>query len=112
AATTFPKPECVYQAMDRFYRSTGGSVGRGNYSLAISAKELIDETRDLLRSLFHCPNRQVVFEPTATISLNIIIQGLIQSGVKQVYISPFEHNAVTRTLHHFQKADQISVHQL
>lgn len=52
AATTFPKPECVYQAMDRFYRSTGGSVGRGNYSLAISAKELIDVINQITKSLY------------------------------------------------------------
>mgnify|MGYP004472075485 CR=1 FL=1 len=32
AATTYPKPECVYQTMDEFYRNTGGSAGRGNHS--------------------------------------------------------------------------------
>lgn len=112
AATTFPKPECVYKAMDQLYRSIGGSVGRGNYSLSLSAKGLIDETRNLLRTLLHCPARQVIFEPTATIALNIIIQGLIQGGAKRIYISPFEHNAVTRTLYHFQSLGLIEVHQL
>lgn len=112
AATTFPKPECVYQQMDQFYRQIGGSVGRGNYGRAVSAKCLVDETRELLKSLLHCPTKQVAFEPTATLSLNIIIQGLIQAGAKNIYISPFEHNAVTRTLHHYEEVQQIQVHQL
>lgn len=112
AATTFPKPECVYEAMDQFYRASGGSVGRGNYGIAKSAKKLIEETRGLLKDLLHCPSRQVIFEPTATIALNVIIQGLLQDGAKQIYISPFEHNAVTRVLHHFQSLGMIHVHQL
>ena len=41
-------------------------------------------------------------------ALNIIIQGLICKGAKTIYISPFEHNAVTRTLHHFEEAGTIS----
>lgn len=112
AATTYPKPDCVYSFMDEFYRNSGGSAGRGNYSLANSAKGLIDETRKLLQELLHCPAKQVVFSPTATIALNIIIQGIIATGVKNVYISPFEHNAVTRTLHHFEELGQIKVTQL
>lgn len=112
AATTYPKPDCVYSFMDEFYRNSGGSAGRGNYTLASSAKGLIDETRKLLQELLHCPAKQVVFTPTATIALNIIIQGIIATGVKNVYISPFEHNAVTRTLHHFEELGQIKVTQL
>ena len=106
AATTYPKPDSVYSFIDEFYRN------RGNYSLASSAKGLIDETRKLLQELLHCPAKQVVFTPTATIALNIIIQGIIATGVKNVYISPFEHNAVTRTLHHFEELGQIKVTQL
>lgn len=112
AATTYPKPECVYQKMDEFYRSSGASVGRGNYKLAQSAASLIGETRMLIQELLHCPAKQVVFEPTATIALNIIIQGIVQTGISNVYTSPFEHNAVTRTLHHFEKKGVIKVYQL
>lgn len=112
AATTFPKPECVYEQMDRFYRSAGGSVGRGNYGIALSARELLSDTRKRMKSLLSCPSKQIVFEPTATIALNIILQGLISAGAKTFYISPFEHNAVTRTLHHFEKQGGISVKQL
>ena len=112
AATTYPKPECVYQYMDEFYRDSGGSAGRGKYFMAQSAGSLIADTRKRIQELLHCPAKQVVFEPTATISLNIIIQGIIKTGIRNVYISPFEHNAVTRTLHHYENTENITVRQL
>lgn len=112
ASTTYPKPEVVYTSMDQLYRSNGANAGRGRYSLAQSASALIGETRALIQKLLHCPAKQVVFTPTATIALNIIIQGLICKGTKTIYVSPFEHNAVTRTLHHFEEAGMISVQQL
>ena len=112
AATTFPKPETVYQSMDQFQRQTGGSFGRGNYEFSNSAKGMVDDTRKAIKQLLHCPAKQVVFEPSATISLNIIIQGIIQKGARNIYISPFEHNAVTRTLHHYKKKGQIKVEEL
>lgn len=112
AATTFPKPESVYRFMDDFYRQSGANVGRGQYKIAQSAGSLINETRSLILDLFHCPAKQTVFTPTATIALNIIIQGLIKNGIKNVYISPFEHNAVTRTLHSFESTGLINVIEL
>lgn len=112
AATTFPKPECVYNQMDFIYRKMGGSFGRGNNAFSHSAKQLADETRILLQRIFHCPTKQVVFQPTATISLNVIIQGLIVSGAKTIFISPFEHNAVTRILHHYEDLKLITTRQL
>ena len=112
AATTYPKPEEVYSFMDRFYRECGASVGRGHYSLSRSTAQMVAETRSLIQDLLHCPAKQVVFTPTATIALNMIIQGVINAGAKNIYISPFEHNAVTRTLHHYEKSGQISVYQL
>ena len=112
AATTYPKPKEVYSFMDRFYRECGASVGRGHYSLSRSTAQMVAETRSLIQDLLHCPAKQVVFTPTATIALNMIIQGVINAGAKNIYISPFEHNAVTRTLHHYEKNGQISVYQL
>ncbi len=112
AATTFPKPECVYAFMDEFYRKSGGNAGRGEYSMSTSASGLIADTRKKIQTLLHCPAKQVVFTPTATIALNMIIQGIISDGAKNIYISPFEHNAVTRTLHHFEKKNEIIVTQL
>lgn len=112
AATTYPKPKSVYDYMDNYYRTCGGSVGRGNYSKAKSAGKLVADTRNMVQELLHCPTKQVVFEPTATIALNAIIRGNIERGARNIYISPFEHNAVTRPLHHFELSGQIQVIQL
>ena len=112
AATTYPKPDRVYSFMDAFYRKCGGTVGRGDYDIAKSAGALVADTRTHLQELLHCPAKQVVFTPTATIALNIILQGLCMMGMKNFYISPFEHNAVTRTLHHFENTGEINVTQL
>lgn len=112
AATTYPKPDDVYSFMNEFYRQCGGNVGRGDYGIAKSAGELVADTRARLQNLLHCPAKQVIFTPTATIALNIILQGLCEMGMKNFYISPFEHNAVTRTLHHFENLGRIKVHQL
>ena len=86
AATTYPKPETVYQSMDQFQRYTGGSFGRGNYEFSSSAKGLVDDTRKAINQILHCPAKQVVFEPSATISLNIIIQGIIKKRRKKYNI--------------------------
>lgn len=112
AATTFPKPECVYSFMDSFYRNCAGSFGRtgtGGENVA----SLMNETRKLLKDLLRCPSKKVIFTPTATLALNMILQGIIKSGrVKNVYVSSFEHNAVTRILHHFEKENLIEVRTL
>lgn len=112
AATTYPKPESVYSFMDKFYRQNGANAGRGDYSIAQTAGGLISDTRRLVRDLLHCPAKQVVFAPTATIALNMIIQGIVATGAKNIYISPFEHNAVTRTLHHFEDEGKVTIIQL
>ena len=112
AATTFPKPECVYSFADEFYRTVGGNAGRGIYAQAVASNRLIDETRNLLAELFHCGTKQVIFLPSATFALNVIIQGIILRGAKNVYVSPFEHNAVTRTLHRFAERGLITVTEL
>ncbi len=112
AATTFPKPEIVYAHMDEFYRNCGGSAGRGSHSGAKTAGELITETRKDIQDLLHCPAKQVIFTPTATIALNMIIQGVVDRKIRTVYISPFEHNAVTRVLHHFELMGNLQVKQL
>ena len=91
AATTFPKPECVYEYMDQFYRVAGGSVGRGNYGLSLSAKELVNDTRNKITDILCCPAKQVIFEPSATIALNIVLQGLVYYPVhkKEAYFTMY-----------------------
>ncbi len=133
AATTFPKPGCVYRFMDSFYREHGGNAGRGQYKLAAQASRMIFETRRFIQKILQCPNKDVIFAPSATIALNMVIQGVIAGfsekghyfaslvpsdnslndrNVPTVYISPFEHNSVTRVLHHFEKAGKIQVKEL
>ena len=123
AATTFPKPDCVYDFMDKFYREHGGNAGRGNHELSLTAGKLISDTRGRLQEILHCQNKQIIFTPTVTIALNMILQGVIGSATftnrrdeqslsnrrTTVYISPFEHNAVTRVLHHFESMGMIKV---
>ncbi len=116
-ATTFPKPECVYETMDSFYREHGGNAGRGQYKLAAEATKMIFETRGFIKEILQCPNKDVIFAPSATIALNMVIQGILRrtdfcASKKTVYISPFEHNSVTRVLHHFEKSGKIRVKEL
>lgn len=102
SATTFPKPEEVYSFMDEFYRENGVNVGRGQHKLASKASFLVDETRKLLLEILHCKNKGVVFTSTATEGINLVLQGREWKENSIVYISPFEHNAVTRTLFHLK----------
>ena len=113
AATTFPKPECVYSSMDSFYRKHGGNAGRGQYKLAAESSKIIFETRGFIQKILCSPNKDVIFAPSATVALNMVIQGLLADEKKKtVYISPFEHNSVTRVLHHFEKRGKICVRRL
>lgn len=112
AATTYPKPESVYDFTDRFYRECGVNVGRGQHKLASKASALVQETRELILELFHCPAKKVVFTHTATEAINFVLRGLPVNNKYTVYISPFEHNAVTRVLYHLQSMYDIQVETL
>ena len=104
AATTFPKPEEVYEALDMANRELAFNAGRGTYNLAKKATDLIETTKKQILGVV-CPNSvaEVIFTSSATVAFNQVIGGLeIQKGAV-VYVSPFEHNAVMRTLHHAQK---------
>lgn len=109
AATTFPKPKDVYSYMDTYYRQFGTNSGRGGIN---TGNKLIEETRNLIKELFHCPNKKVVFVPTATEALNIILQGLSLSNNFNIYVSPFEHNAVTRVIAYLQTIYNLNVREL
>lgn len=107
AATTFPKPEPVYQAMDSFYRQFGGNAGRGSNPLARKAAALVEETRHLLTQWLDAP--EVIFTPSATIALNTVILGAGLRAGDVVYVSPFEHNSVLRPLEHLRQRVGIQV---
>jgi len=110
AATTYPKPDQVYTFMDNFYRSNGVNVGRGQFAKAAEASSLVAETRTLLLQLFKCDKSyEVIFTPSATEALNVIMQGLNFQDGQVVYITPFEHNAVLRTLNHLKTIINLKV---
>lgn len=111
AATTYPKPNAVYDYMDRFYRENGGNAGRGQYKLAATASRVIFETRKMIQKVLQCENKEVIFAPSATLAMNLVLQGIAEPGM-HIYISPFEHNAVTRTLHALEAAKNVTVHIL
>lgn len=109
AATTYPKPEVVYETMDKYLREECVNAGRGSYELSRKATEMIEETRQLLLSLTNSRYGQVIFSPSATIATNQILRGLNWDNIKNVYVSPFEHNAIMRTVHSLQKEYKFNI---
>lgn len=103
AATTYPKPECVYKALDKANREFAFNAGRGSYDEARQVSEIIDSTRTKIGDLINVESNKVYFESSATEALNIVINGLDLKENDTVYISPFEHNAVVRPLYNLQK---------
>jgi cysteine desulfurase / selenocysteine lyase len=98
AATTYPKPETVYRAMDRFTREAGGNPGRSGHHRSLQAGREVLLTREAVAGLLKAgdPSR-IVFTKNATEALNIIIQGKLALGGNAVMTS-LEHNSVWRPL--------------
>ncbi len=87
AATTFPKPESVYVAMDKANRELGINAGRGSYKLAREASELIADTKRRLRDLVHADiDSAVVFSPSITVALNQVIHVIVFNKNSIVYV--------------------------
>ncbi|MDE6833104.1 MAG: aminotransferase class V-fold PLP-dependent enzyme, partial [Ruminococcus sp.] len=101
AATTFPKPEEVYRAIEEIQRKNAVNAGRGTYTVARTAENIITSVRNKLAELTGCfYSDSVVISPSATIAMNQIINGISWHKDSKVYITPFEHNAVVRTIRH------------
>ena len=99
AATSFPRPEQVYVEMDRVNRNFSVNAGRGSYKAAKEAAELIQCTKSNIVKLFQCDGlADVVFSSSVTLAMNQIINGLNIDCNTVIYISPYEHNAVARTI--------------
>ena len=110
AATTFPKPEIVYVAMDKANRELAVNAGRGSYALAREANKLIADTKLAIRKLIHVDmTAAVVFSPSITIALNQIIHGYPWRNNVTIYLSPYEHNAVARPLHFLTKKNRVNI---
>lgn len=109
AATTFPKPEVVYETMDRGMRELSFNAGRGSYSASMKALDAIDTTRGHLGKMVGVSASRVVFSSSATEALNQIIMGLDWVEGDVVYVSPFEHNAIMRPLHRLEQVAGIKI---
>ena len=109
AATTYPKPECVYEAVDKANREMAFNSGRGSYKKAKEVSIKIDETRELLAEIIKTNKNNVIFKTSSTSALNNIILGLEWNEGDNVYISPFEHNSVIRPLEYIKKTYNINV---
>lgn len=113
AATTFPKPNAVYEAMDMMGRNGAVNAGRGSYKLAREASRLITDTKQMLRELLHVDlSATVVFTASVTIAMNQIINGLSLREGATVYVSPYEHNAVARPLFQLSKCKKLKLKEL
>ena len=113
AATTFPKPNVVYDAMDKIARQGAVNSGRGSYRLAKEASHLIDETKKELRKLVHTDiSSSVIFAPSITIALNQIVHGLHLRRKAVVYVSPYEHNAVARSVYLVAKKKNLIIKEI
>ncbi len=109
SATSFPKPEIVYEFMDSFYRTHGVSPGRSGFDAAIETEEIVQNTRKMLTGFFNGddPNR-LTFSYNASDSLNMILMGLAEKG-DHVVTTKLEHNSVLRPLHHLELNGVIEV---
>jgi cysteine desulfurase family protein len=108
-ATSYPKPEEVYNFMDHFYRNFGVNPGRSGYDLCMETGELVEETRAMLVRFFNGtdPNR-LCFSYNSTDALNLIINGLLEEGDHAITTN-VEHNSVLRPLYHQYKFNGVEM---
>lgn len=102
AATSWPKPDEVYDYMVEFYKLCGVNPGRSGFDMAIEAGDILENVRAKLMKFFggdeDLPER-LCFGYNATDALNLIIQGLLKSG-DHVVTTNLEHNSVIRPVNH------------
>jgi cysteine desulfurase family protein len=109
AATSFPKPEAVYQALDRFARQDLANPGRAGHKMALTAERALDDGRHLLNQFFHgeAPER-FVFTLNCTDALNMAFKGVLAEG-DHVITTDLEHNSVSRPLRAMELAGRITL---
>ena len=96
AATSWPKPETVYTAMDRFQRNIGANPGRGVTQSSLASSALVLEARELLAELFHIADPlRIAFALNVTEALNSALKGILLPG-DHLIISSMEHAALAR----------------
>src|SRR5213592_916027 len=112
AATSFPKPEEVYRALDRFARTDLANPGRAGHKMALAAERALDDSRHELNQLFHgeAPER-FVFTLNCTDALNMAFKGILAEG-DHVITTDLEHNSVSRPLRKMELAGRITLTRL
>lgn len=100
AATSFPKPKSVTEAMVRYATELGASAGRGAYAEAVETGNLIAECRRRLNRLFHGERPEhFIFTLNCSDALNLAIKGLIDpAGKSHAICTHIDHNSILRPL--------------
>src|SRR3954471_5192552 len=112
AATSFPKPEAVYQALDRFARQDLANPGRAGHKMALEAERALDDARHLLNQFLHGEGpERFVFTLNGTDALNMAFKGVLAEG-DHVITSDLEHNSVSRPLRAMELAGRIALTRL
>lgn len=110
AATTYRKPEGMYDYVAQYMQENGANVGRGAYKMSSEGGKHLSLLRKKILSLVAAPEtKTVVILPSATVALNAILFGLDFNEKAIIYISHFEHNAILRPLHELQKRKEIEI---
>ncbi len=108
-ATSYPKPQAVYDFMDRYYRDYGVSPGRSGYDKALEAEEVVQGARVMMTELFNgTDSERLTFSYNASDSLNQIIKGVVRQG-DHVITTNLEHNSVLRPLYQLELDGVIEV---
>ncbi len=109
AATSYPKPPCVFEHLQQTLERYGGCPGRGSYEMARATGAMVDETREALAELFNVPApERIVFTCNATDALNLAIKGVL-SPDDHVVTTVMEHNSVLRPLNALERDGVIRV---
>jgi len=104
AATSFPKPPAVIDAMRRYMTEIGASPGRGTYAESIEAGRLFNRCRDLINNLIHGESADhIVFTLNCTDALNLAIKGFARNHLRRgdpvhIVTTWMDHNSILRPL--------------
>ena len=99
AATSYPKPEEVYQAVLHAMRDIGASPGRGGYRRSLEASRIVFQAREIVARMFSVQDSsRVIFTHNATGALNLALHGSLAAG-DHVITTSMEHNSLLRPLH-------------
>lgn len=108
AATSWPKPEAVYRAVDDYQRRLGAPAGRGAYSEAAETERIVAACRQKIAELIDVSDpKRIIFTLNGTDSLNLALHGILRPG-DHVVTSVCEHNSVLRPLHFLAEHRQVT----